>query len=127
MLWAILLRSVDSLFFRSLQRAYSDRFTVKKLSVKPPALQKLRTKNIPFSKVLKFRESIMFIALIVFCVAALIAKVSEEEIITVFATTVALVCMVLGLILAPWFIQLSALISAFFWQSSRHPSNYSNY
>ena len=51
------------------------------------------------------------------CVAFYIANTSEEEMVKIFAVIVALLSVVLSLVLAPWFVQMSILASILLWRS----------
>jgi|GEM_PF-1128186 len=59
----------------------------------------------------------LFVTFAVACSALYISKVVEEEIVGIFAAIVALLSFVLSLVLAPWFVQVSILLSIFLWQS----------
>lgn len=59
----------------------------------------------------------MFILLTVFCSAAYVAKVSQEEVVQIFAIIVALVTLIASIIFSPWFVQIAILICALSWQS----------
>jgi hypothetical protein len=58
----------------------------------------------------------LFITFVVASSALYIAKVAEEEMVSIFAGMVALLSFVLSLILAPWYVQLSILILVSLWQ-----------
>ncbi|MGB3300943.1 MAG: hypothetical protein WBA76_21965 [Phormidesmis sp.] len=54
----------------------------------------------------------------VVCIAFYIASTSEEEMVKIFAMIVALLSVVLSLVLAPWFIQVSILVLILLWRST---------
>jgi len=58
------------------------------------------------------------VALSIACFAIYVAKVAKEEMVEIFAAIVAILSFVVGLILAPWFIQAVLLIFvAVFWRT----------
>lgn len=58
----------------------------------------------------------MFLLLIIFCSAACVAKTSEEEVVSIFATVIALITLVFSIVVSPWFVQVAILIYALLWQ-----------
>lgn len=51
------------------------------------------------------------------CLSLYIASASEEEMVRIFAVIVALLSIVLSLVLAPWFVQMSILAFILLWRS----------
>ena len=59
---------------------------------------------------------LLVISISTVCMATCIAKASEEEMVRIFSTIVALLSILLTIVLAPWFIQLLILLSVLSWQ-----------
>lgn len=60
----------------------------------------------------------LIISMSIVCMATCIANASEEEMVKIFATIVALLSILLSIVLAPWFIQVIILLSVLSWQFS---------
>lgn len=53
---------------------------------------------------------LFLVVCLITCFAIYLARIAKEEMVRIFAVIVALLSVVMSLVLAPWFVQLSVLI-----------------